>query len=101
MSATAWLDRPGSTDALADACESDAEILAGRIYEKRRLLKALRNHGRGKSATAKRLRAQIADLLDQQKQWAAGAKQLRADKPPVSSRPNRTRAARSVPPKPL
>lgn len=42
-------------NALADACESDAKILGARIHEKHKLLKALREHGRGKCAAAKLL----------------------------------------------
>ena len=96
---TGWLDPPGRTDGLADACQSDAEALGGRIREKRKLLKALWDHGRGKCPTAKLLRAQIADLVSQQKQWTDSAKRLQAEKPPVGSITNRTRSATSKPPR--
>ena len=99
-----WLDPPGSADGLTEACRSEAEILGERIHEKRKLLNALKDHGRGKCATAEQLRAQISNLVSQQKQWAEVTKRLRAhqaDKPPVGSMPNRGRAARSMPPRPL
>ena len=104
MSATVWLEPPESTNGLAEVCQSDAKILGARIHEKRKLLQALKDHGRGKCATAKQLRAQIADLVTQQKHWSDSANRLRAhqsDKPLVGSMPNRTRAARSSPPRPL
>jgi len=99
VTATTWLDPPCCTDDLAAVCESDARIIGAFIHEKRKLLTALRNHGHGDCKTATNLKAQIASLRAQQKQWADGAVHLQHDKPPVGSKPNRTRAARSTPPK--
>jgi hypothetical protein len=95
---TLWLDPPGRVACLADACRSDAAILGTRIHEKQRLLQVLREHGRGKCETARKLKAQIVDLRAQQAQWADGAARLLGG-PPVGSRPNRGRAAGSAPPR--
>jgi len=92
-----WIDAPGLTRNLAEKCADDAADLGGRIHEKRQLLRILREHGRGGCLTAKKLRAEISGLRAQQKQLNDSAARLIGG-PVVFSKPNRGRAARSMPP---
>ena len=93
-----WIDAPGLSRNLADKCEADAEDLGAWVSEKRRLLRVLCDHGRGKCSTAQTLRTQIADLLEQQKQWNEGAARLRGG-PLVCIKGRSRRAAMSTPPR--
>ena len=96
---TVWLDPPGVTQNLAEKCDADAEDLGARIYEKRLLLRVLCGHGRKDCPTAKRLRLQIADLSEQQKQWDEGAARLRS-LPAIGILGRSARTAKSAPPRP-